>query len=157
YACTRGGGSAAGAGLCALVQRRRPEPAELSRAHRGDSVARAIRDEIYTQLRQGAAIYFCEFHLQQHFLCALGPESQHIDYLWRICTRQLSGSFRNIFGGNVPGENNRRSGGSHADLLIRENSLFLLGARADIHIYSQVEAARALVFIPDQQRNLARR
>src|SRR3569833_1369804 len=55
----------------------------------------------------------------------------------------------------MTGENDRVPRGAHRNLLVREDPVDLFGRSAHIYIDSQIEAARAFQFIPDEQRNFA--
>ena len=114
-------------------------------------------NEVDAELGQGGAVHFREFHLQQDFLGADWPEGKHIHYSGRIGAGQFSGALGDIFGGNVSGENHGGSRRRDGDLLVGKDAVLFLGACADIHINAKIEAARAFQFIPDEERNLARR
>src|SRR5262249_37459138 len=102
-------------GLCAGVGRRsaikrsrlrglkiyRTEATELSGADSTDGVARAVGEEVHTELCDRAAIYFGEFHLQQDFLGSDRAEGEHINDFRRVGTGEFSCAFGDVFGGNV--------------------------------------------------------
>ena len=56
----------------------------------------------------------------------------------------------------MTGKNDGRARRSDGDLLFGKDAMLFFGAGADIDVDAQIEAAGALQFIPDEQRNFAR-
>ena len=55
----------------------------------------------------------------------------------------------------MSGENDGRARRRNCNLLIGKYAMLFFGTSADVDIHAQIEAARPLQFIPDQQRNFA--
>jgi hypothetical protein len=55
----------------------------------------------------------------------------------------------------VAGENNGGAGRSDGNLLVGKDAMFFFGAGADVDVDAEIEAAGALEFVPDQQRDFA--
>ena len=115
----------------------------------------AGRNEIDSQLRQGGAVHFGEFYLQQNFLGADRPEGKHVHDPRRIGAGQFSGALGDVFGGNMAGEHDGGARWRDGDLFVGEDAVLFVGASADVDIHAQIEAPRTLQFIPDEQRNLS--
>ena len=155
-------GATAGGGTYAIAgagRGRRPDDldrAKLPSLAGGDRIAQARHEHIDSQLGDDRAIHLGELHFQQHFLGPDRTEGQHIDYVLGISLGDHSGALGNILGGNVAGKHDGGARRRDVDLFVREDPPFFFGGGGDVHIHAQVEAARTLQFVPDQQRHFAR-
>jgi hypothetical protein len=115
-----------------------------------------VEKQIDAELGHGRAIHFGKLDFEQDFLGADRAEGQHVHHILGIGRGQRARMLGDVFGGDVTGENNRVARGRHADLLVREKAMHFFRSGRDIDIDAQIEAARALQFVPDQQGNLTR-
>src|SRR5208283_4817480 len=122
----------------------------------GDGVASAVGKQIEAQLGQSGTIHFRKLDFQKHFLCPDWAKGQHVHDILGIRRGQQARMFGRVLGGDVTRDNNRVTRRRHVDLLIREQAMHLFRSCRDVDIHAQIKAARALQFVPDQQRNLAR-
>jgi hypothetical protein len=107
------------------------------------------------KLREGGTVDFSELYFQQDFLSSDGAEGEHVDHVLGIRRSQFSSALGNILGGDVAGENDGGTGWRNGNLFVREDPMFFLGGGADIHVDAEIKAARAFVFVPDEQRDFA--
>src|SRR5207302_67668 len=90
--------------------------------------------QIEAVLQNRGAVDFSELHLEQDFLRAFRPKGQNIDNVLRISLGDLAGTRGHGFVRDMSRKHNRRAGGGHQDLLIRENALFFFGRSGHIDI-----------------------
>ena len=114
-----------------------------------------VEKKLTPSLGHGGAVDLGELHFQQDFLRAHGAEGEHVDNILRIRGSQFSGALGDVLGSNVAGENNGGARGRDGDLFLGEDAMFFFGAGADIDVDAEIEAARAFVFVPDDQRDFA--
>ena len=113
-------------------------------------------EKVDSQLLDGGAVDLGKLHFEQHLLRPHRAEGQNVHHIFGVGEGDITRPLEDVFGRDMAGEDDGRSGGRDADLLIREDALLFFGASADVDIDAQVETLGAFQFVPDQQRYLAR-
>src|SRR4029077_9152638 len=151
--CSRGRAAAGGGRGGSVMDGYGSELPGLDRAYR---IAKARGKDIEPVLQNRGAVDLSELHLEQDLLRAFRPKCQNIDNVLRISLGDLAGTRGHGFVRDMSRKHNRRAGGGHQDLLVRENALFFFGRSGHIDIDAEIEASGTLQFVPDKQRYFAR-
>ena len=74
-----------------------------------------------------------------------------------VTNAEFTRALGHVFRGYMSRKHNRRPRRCHGNLLVRKYAVLLIRAGAHVHVHAQVEAARPLQFVPDDERDLSGR